>query len=117
MIGFFRLSWQLCVCAEFPLRAGLLYLRPLPFPFSKELCSNEHVDPFEQEPFDVHDLQSLLFPSPSLEEDASAAQSRAFLLRDQMILSLFLEDVIHLGSQSSVALRFFLQKNVWVMHR
>ena len=54
-----------------------LNLCPLHSPFFfDELCSNEHFDPFEHEPFDVYDLQCLLFPSPAYEEYASVALSR-----------------------------------------
>ena len=78
------------------------------------------LDKEDHEPFDVHDLQPLLFPSPSLEAYAGApccSVSRAFLLRDQWILSLVLKDVVHNGPKSWVALRFFLHRNVSVRQR
>ena len=71
-------------CLSLSLRSSC----PMPFPFSEELCSDEHVDPFEHEPFDVRNLQSLLF---------------SFTVTH---LSLVLKDSIHHGSLSSVALRF-----------
>ena len=78
------------------------------------------LDKEDHESFDVHDLQSLLFPSPSLEAYAGApccSVSRALLLRDQRILSTVLEDVVDHGPKSWVALRFLLHKNVSVRQR
>ena len=48
---------------------------PLPVPLFEEWCSDEHSDPFEHEPFVVHEQHSLPVPSPSLEECQGAALS------------------------------------------
>ena len=82
------------------------------FPFSEGWCPNTHFDPFKHQPFDVHDLLSSFTFTVSRGIRWCCSVSRAFVLRDQLILSPVLEDVIHHGSQSPVALQFFLQKNV-----
>ena len=64
-----------CISAEFPLGVGPLDLLSMPSFFFEELCSDEHLDPFEHESFDMLDLHYLPCPSPSQEEYAGAALS------------------------------------------
>ena len=55
-------------------KTALPFVHAFPF-FFEELCSDEHLDPFEHESFDMLDLHYLPCPSPSLEEYAGAALS------------------------------------------